>query len=46
MQKNHFDKQKPAVSVCILGNPAYPLLSFLMKEFPKGGKNPSESFLG
>ena len=46
MQKNHFDKREPAVLVCILGNPAYPLLSFLMKEFPKGGKNSSESFLG
>ena len=31
-----------AVSVCVLGNPAFPLLPFLMKEFSKGGKNSGE----
>ena len=34
------------VPVCILGNPAYPLLSFLMKECPDGRTTPAEQFFG
>ena len=37
---------EPVVPVCILGDPAYPSLPFLMKEFSKGGKNFSECFFG
>ena len=34
------------VHVCTLGDPAYPLLPFLMKEFVNGGSNVKEQFLG
>ncbi len=34
------------VPICLLGNPAYPLLSFLTKEFAKGSSTPQEQFFG
>ena len=34
------------VSICILVDPAYPLLLFLMKEYLKGGKDKGEQYFG
>ena len=35
-----------AVPACILGDPAYPSLPFLLKEFAGGGTTPGEQFFG
>ena len=35
-----------SVGICILGDPAYPLLPFLLKEFAGGGSNAAEQFFG
>ena len=37
---------EPLVPICILGEPAYPLLSFIIKEFASSGKNEGEQFFG
>ena len=37
---------KDPVRICILGDPAYPLLPYVMKEFPNGVSTPKEQFFG
>ena len=35
---------QPVVPICILGDPAYPALSYVMKEFANGGKDQRENY--
>ena len=37
---------EPLVPICILRDPAYPPLPYIMKEFASDGKNEEEQFFG
>ena len=37
-------EREPLVPICILGDPAYPFLPYIMKEFPSDEKNEEEQF--
>ena len=37
---------EPKVLVCLLGDPAYPSITLIMKEFINGGKSLEEQFFG
>lgn len=39
-------KDQPPVPICIIGDPAYPLNTFLMKEYELGGTTEAEQFYG
>ena len=39
-------ENEPSVPIRLLGDPAYSLLPFIMKEFASGGRTPEEQFFG
>ena len=39
-------KNEPSVPICLLEDPDYPLLLFIMKEFVDGGRTPEEQLSG
>ena len=40
------EQNEPSVPICLLGDPAYSLLPFIMKEFANGSRTPEEQFFG
>ena len=42
----HLTPDTEPVPVCVLGDSAYPLLPYLMKEFPGGGNTVQEQYFG
>ena len=39
-------ENKPGVPICLLGDPTYPLLQFIMKGFANGDRTPEKHSLG
>ena len=39
-------ENEPSKPICLLGEPAYPLLPFIVKKFANGNRTPEEQFFG